>query len=291
MKLVLYRPPLRLQDLAAYRKIRAAADMQRAYYERAIKQVQTIVGKLQETYCEAELDEIEDCQRRIRLLTKGTPLTESLAPEDKEPVLFSDPNHNQRQYDAHTVLLRKAWRNLAPLCHPDKGGDKEVFQEAQTAYKMRDLERLVAIYLSIAQGRNLYWQQADGLYHVSSEYERYGVKIEMYRQLPAWRAARLYLAGQVNSAVNIVRLDLAERIYALNNEIHYLTFVKGNQNGEERTTEVQEIQQDRKGCEIEGEGSEVQESGRQGAEPAGEGTPGQGIGQGAGEIGQVQEEG
>jgi len=106
---------------------------------------------------------------------------------------------------------------------------------------MRDLNRLNAIYLSIVQGRNLYWQQSEGVYHVSSEYHRYGVEFELLQQTAGWRATRIYLAGQVNSAVEIVHTYLMDKIAALINEINYV-INKGQPNGKEGT-EVVEIGQ------------------------------------------------
>lgn len=268
MNVVVYRPPLRLEDLAAYRKLRLAADIKRQAYQRMMAQVRQILSKLAAEYCETELDIIEDLQRQVRLLAKGTPLTEALTPEDKDPLLRSDPTFSQQQHDARTVLLKNAYRKCCQLCHPDKGGDHEVFHEVQAALEMRDLERLIAIYLSIVEGRNLYWQQDEGVYHVGTEYQRYHVKLELMKNEPGWQAARLFIAGAVNNAVNLVRQDLADQIAALYNEIHYLN-TKGKQNGEERTSEGQEVDQDREGYQIEGEGSEGQE-----AEPAGSSAPG-----------------
>jgi hypothetical protein len=221
--------------LAAYNKLRVAADKKREYYNRVIKQVDLIVGRLAEAYCERELEIIEDLQRELRLITKGTPLTEALTPADREPILTSTPGFSQRQYDAHTEVLKRAYRKLAMLCHPDRdGGDQSVFQEVEVAYAMRDINRLNAIYLSIVQGRNLYWQQSEGVYHVSSEYERYRVELELMQQTAGWRATRLYLAGQVNSAAEIVRIYLTDKIAALHCEINYI-INQGNEHGKERT--------------------------------------------------------
>lgn len=239
MNLVVWKPPLDLAMLAAYRKVRAATEKQREYYNRVIKQVNHIVGKLAEEFCARELEHIEDLQRELRLITKGTPLTEALTPADKEPVMTSTPGFSQRQYDAHTELLKRAYRKLAMLCHPDReGGDQSVFHEVETAYAMRDLNRLNAIYLSIVQGRNLYWQQSEGVYHVSSEFERYRVELELMQQTAGWRATRLYLAGQVNSAAEIVRVYLTDKIAALHNEINYV-ITKGQNHGKEGTEGIE----------------------------------------------------
>jgi|SRR6478736_242280 len=222
--------------LAAYRKLRMASDVQRLRYQKTVDQTNRIVDRLATEFCEVELNEIERLRRELRLLVKGTPLIEELTPADKEPLLRSDPGFSQTQYDAHTAVLKRVYRKLAQKLHPDKGGDRTVWDEVEVAFGMRDLNRLNAIWFSIIEGRNLYWQQSDGVYHVSSEYHRYGVELELLKQTPGWRAARLHIAGSVNTAVDIVRLFLADKIAALLNEINYV-ITKEIQNGEERRQE------------------------------------------------------
>jgi hypothetical protein len=246
--------------IAAYRKIRAAADKQREHYNRVVAQVDHIVNKLADEYCVDECARIDELQRQLRLITKGVPLTESLADEDRNPLLSTKPGFSQRQYDAHTQVLKNAYRKLAMLCHPDRAsGDKAVWHEVEVAYKMRDIQRLTAVYLSIVQGRNLYWQHDEGVYHVSSEYERYRVELELMKQTEGWRATRWFLAGQVNTAVECVRVFMHERIAALLNEINYINS-KGAYHGHEGKV-GQEVEQV-------GEGQE-KEVERLGREPGG----------------------
>jgi hypothetical protein len=272
MMLVVWRPPLDIAMLAAYRKVRAAADKQREYYNRTVKQIDHIVNKLADEHCVAECERIDELQRELRLITKGVPLTEALTTDDKNPLLSTTPGFSQRQYDAHTQVLKNAYRKLAMLCHPDReGGDRQLWGEVEAAYGMRDIKRLNAIYLSIVQGRNLYWQQGEGVYHVSSELERYRVELEMMKQTAGWRASRWFLAGAVNTAVEVVRAFMLERIAALLNEINYIN-TKGKYHGEEG----------KEGREVEGQGIDGQEIERvverlqKEVESAGESAPGQG---------------
>lgn len=48
--------------------------------------------------------------------------------------------------DASDDEIKKAWRRKALSDHPDKGGDKERFQEAQNAYRVLSDEKLRRIY-------------------------------------------------------------------------------------------------------------------------------------------------
>jgi hypothetical protein len=220
--------------LWAYRRLRLLADTNRRRYEQAVAQVDRVLDKLAEEHCAEQLDKLDDLRRELRLLVKGTPLTEAITPADKEPILTHRPGFSQRQYDAETALLKNVYKKLAMMCHPDRpGGDREAWDEVEAAYAMRDINRLNAIYLTLVQGRNLYWQQSDGAYHVSSEAERYNVEIERMKQTQPWKIARLYLSGAVNTAVDTLRLYLADQIAALLNEINYV-ILKGIENGEER---------------------------------------------------------
>lgn len=239
--LVVWKPPLDLGMIAAYHKIRTAADKRRVGHVRLHKQVDQIIGRLAEEHCVRELDLIEELQRELRLITKGTPVTEALTPDDKEPIMTSQPGFSQRQYDALTQVIKRVYRKLAMLCHPDRGGDIVVFQEVEVAYGMRDINRLNAIYLSIVEGRNLYWQQSSGVYHVSTELQRYGVEEELLKQTAGWRATRLYLAGQVNNAADIVKIYLTDKAASLLSEINFV-INKGKHHGKEGTRD-QELEE------------------------------------------------
>ncbi len=230
--LALLKPELSLPDIALYHMIKGGAEKERIKHKKLAAQVDTIVSKLAEPL-ENELALIEDLQRQLRLHTKGVPLTESLTPDDREPLLTTAANFNQAQHDALSVILKRIYKKLAQLVHPDKGGSVEAFQEIEIAYKMRDINRLNAIYFTVLQGRDLYWQQNAGLYHVSSEMERYKVEIQMLQQTPAFKASSLYLQGQVNKAQELVRSYLQAKARALQMEINHVIQqnTKGNQNG------------------------------------------------------------
>lgn len=56
--------------------------------------------------------------------------------------------------DASEDDIKKAWRRKALSDHPDKGGDKEKFQEAQNAYRVLSDEKLRRIYDQTGQVPN-----------------------------------------------------------------------------------------------------------------------------------------
>lgn len=56
--------------------------------------------------------------------------------------------------DASEDEIKKAWRRKALSDHPDKGGDKEKFQEAQNAYSVLSDEKLRRIYDQTGQVPN-----------------------------------------------------------------------------------------------------------------------------------------
>lgn len=276
--LVLWRPPLDLGMIAAYRLIRARAEQARVKHVRLMKQIDHSLTKSVEPH-EDLIAEMDRLKRELRLLTRGTPLTEALSPTEPQHIFKSDPLFNQRQHDAKTVLLVRAYRQLAMLCHPDRvGGDKQLFEEVKTAYNMRDLNRLTTIYLSIVEGRNLYWQQGEGAYHYAVEAERYQVRMEMLRSQPEFIITRHYQSGQYSMAISFARDYLKGEIVALLNEINYL----GKQNGKIRESNDQEVLEiGNQESESEGSrsGDREKEEG-QGTDSAGEGALGPCIGQG-----------
>ena len=72
---------------------------------------------------------------RIRMLQKGAAATESLAAPQRVEAF-------EGKTEAEKYVLKKAYRQAAALCHPDKGGTTEEFQSVYNAYIAGDLYAL-----------------------------------------------------------------------------------------------------------------------------------------------------
>lgn len=226
--IVLYKEAsVNLANLWLYGLLKVGADKEKVRLRRLMDQVNSALSAQAKTLPDLE-NEVNRLKREIRLITKGTPVTEPLDPASMQPILKSDPNFNQQQYDAESVLLKQAYRLVAMLAHPDKGGTQELFDEVRTAYLNRDLPTLTHLYLTLSKGRNLYWQQSDeGVEHMSNELERPRVITEKVKASPVYVIARLHIAGKAELAKELMEKYLKAEILSLLNELNYL----GAQNG------------------------------------------------------------
>lgn len=182
-------------------------------------------------------EKIHDLKLQIRLITKGTPTTEALDSVSSEPSLRSDPAFNEQQYNAHSEMLKKAYRKVAPLTHPDLGGDLETFKQVRSAYATRDLSRLINIYVTLAHASNLYWQQSeDGINYASTEFERFRVMTDRLKANPVFAIARYHMSGRAWLAERAMSDHLYSEIEKYSNELNYLKEQYHGRNANEHQT-------------------------------------------------------
>lgn len=233
---------LDIAKLAVYKKLYSAAIKERKTLDRLTTQCDTVLDQYEKQFpnLTSILDELI---LELRLIVRGTPVTE---PIDATQVHnMRDEISNQQQYQALSLLLKKAYKKVAQLAHPDKGGSKEVFHEVEEAYRDRDLPRLSDIYIQIVSGRDLYWQQTDeGLYHASNEYQRPHTLMARIMASKGYEVARAHSSGNFNHASFLMETILHERIQELRNELNHI-----RQKHERETTvevearTIQEIEQ------------------------------------------------
>lgn len=204
-------------------------------------------------------------RNEIRLFTKGTGTTYSLdAPTER--LYISD--QNEQLYNANSILLKSAYRKLAMLTHPDKGGDEETFHAVNEAYRNRDLTFLQELWIALNHGNDLYWLLSEGFEYALQELERPDVNLELFRGNPMFAVNRLHTTG--NKAKARVHMQQFQKslIAKLFNE---LTYLKEKHHGQERQRKAEEVEE-------QGSRSEEVEKGRQ------EGQQGQGFEIGEGPL-------
>ncbi len=170
-------------------------------------------------------DAIVEVKREIRLITTGSPATESMDPPSAgSPLSLLDDGVKHQLDDAQMQLLKRAYRKLAAICHPDKpGGSVEEFQAVQKAYENQDLDELIYLYVTHFKFRNLYWRQSfDGLDFVFTEVNRPRTQMAMMQNSPLMRAAGLHICGRTDAANDYVRRILLDKLAALTNELNHL---------------------------------------------------------------------
>jgi hypothetical protein len=175
----------------------------------------------------------------IRLITKGTPVTEPMSSIPETVENYDRLSESQRI--AFTELLKKAYRAAAPLCHPDKGGDTDVFAELSEAYRHRDLIRVTSIYITLSRGRNLYWQASEeGIEWASTELNRPTVQQEKLKSTILYDIVRNHVSGKVFKANNLMQEYLVGEIQILLNELDFLrTQNNGNQESREDQGQIE----------------------------------------------------
>ncbi len=114
--------------------------------------------------CAAEKRKLIEIRARIRALAKGIPLTEVL----DEPLLEED---SPELDDAQQLLLKKAYKMAAQLCHPDHAisdADREKreaeFAALQQAYRAKDLKAIQELVLHLERSlidQVQYWKDEE----------------------------------------------------------------------------------------------------------------------------------
>lgn len=269
---------INLCNLYCYRLQMDGGKRAYARYKKTNKSVNDVLDRIaNEPEHELLSSEIKRLRLEIRMMTKGIPTTEPMTPVDERPVLRSDPFFNEQQYNTYTELLKRAFRKVAALAHPDKGGDTDIFQQVLDAYEQRDLEFLTDIYIRLSTERNLYWQQSEaGLDHAISQMYRPSALEARMKAAPEFAVAQAYVQGNKLLANMLMALQLRDQIAALVKEINFLRNQnerqkEGQESNEGRHQEIQVVEDRQEVV----EGKIFLGQRQEGHVSAGEGTPGQ----------------
>lgn len=218
------RSYISLENLYVYRFLMDSAAKESKEYASLVKQVEIIVNSYADQLPELS-EEVTRLKLEIRLATRGIPVTVPMDAATATPVLQSDPNFNEQQFNAHSEVLKKAYKKVAMLSHPDRqGGSVEAFNEVTEAYSRRDLSSLTEIYISLCKGRNLYWQQStEGISYASTEFDRPRANLQLLKTNPIFTIARYHMAGKVHSAKQAMQRYLESEIVSLLTELSHLS--------------------------------------------------------------------
>jgi hypothetical protein len=173
----------------------------RAYYQTQLDTVNTILDSSFAHHKDLT-DNINDLKRRIQLLTKGAPATESIE--------ATDTVTDSHQHDvAQAFLLKKAYRQAAAMSHPDKGGSNEDFAAVNAAYKAKDLGSLNEYV--IARNKTLLEQIA----FWRTEAFKPEARWHKVRSQPEFLIVQLTLSGQKPKAIKMAREVLEVMVVSL----------------------------------------------------------------------------
>jgi hypothetical protein len=158
-------------------------------------------------------------RREIRMQTRGTPATIAM---DSITTAGYIPNGTEQLYNAEGNLLKQAYRALAPLVHPDRGGSNTLFQEVQTAYRLRDYTFLQELFLRLTKD-SLFWRSSsDSVLYCEQEQERPTVSISMLQKTYEFQIVRQHVLGKQKHALKLAQERLAALIVELQRELSYM---------------------------------------------------------------------
>jgi len=97
-----------------------------------------------------DLDQkIVQAEARLRARQEGAPMTELTDDEIDMRDGSATYGMSYAQRQAHRFLLKKAWKRVRSMLHPDRSqGDAEVFKTLQDAYRAGDLNALTEFTIS-----------------------------------------------------------------------------------------------------------------------------------------------
>jgi hypothetical protein len=207
-----------LAHLHRYRLMWAQVVKERAKFKKLYEQVLTVCNLYFAT--QEELTKVViNLRRQIRLQTKGTPATIA---QDSITTAGYIPNGTEQLYNAQAHLLKTAYRILAPLVHPDRGGSDKLFQEVQTAYRLKDYTFLQELYLRLVKD-NLYWRSSqDSVLYCQQEIERPGMSLQLLQQTYEFQIVRTHVLGKQKEAHRLAQERLAALIVELQRELSYM---------------------------------------------------------------------
>lgn len=215
--LIKYEHQIDLARLYRYYNLKARMEHERSRYFKLYQKVMELAALY--------LDELPESQtiirlrREIRLATKGTPQTIA---EDAITSAGYVSSGTEQLFNAQSHLVKNAYRMVAPLVHPDRGGDVEMFQLVNSAYRLRDLTFLQETYIMLVKD-NVFWRCSDEAeYYMKQEIERPKVSLGMFQNKPEFEIVRLHQSGKREEAKAYASRLAQTLIYMLQTELNHL---------------------------------------------------------------------
>jgi len=228
------RSSIDLAKLHHYRILKSRMEANRQKYYK----LHTQVLKFANLYFDAlpEAKTVIRLRREIRLATKGTPQTIA---QDAITTAGYISFGTEQLYNAESHLVQAAYRMVASLVHPDRGGDPELFQLVNAAYRLKDLTFLQELYITLKVD-NPFWRCRDGLLYMQQEVDRPQVSTKILQTTPEFEICRLHMKGDHKGASILAQTRLLELIVTLNAELHSLLTVSnttGNNHDQQESSE------------------------------------------------------
>lgn len=206
-----------LADLYAYSALKKHGVKSKEEFLRLDKQVKSILDiYLADEHCVRVIRKIKEELRVQRELAAAMPGYHKLDITEEQitisDVLFDGPKPATVSA-ADRSLIRKTFRMIAAIAHPDRGGSPEDFHEALTLKDAGDLRGLTFLYNRLCKERNLFWRQSeDGLADAAMSSSVFGRMLDSLTSSKIFRVARYHISGSKENAASQLHLILMDRL-------------------------------------------------------------------------------
>jgi len=212
------RAVLNLPAVAEYRRLSKLIPQARSKFYRVHQQTLTVANLYFDK--SEHRDTVIRLRREIRLATRGTPATIA---QDAITAAGYFSFGTEQLYNAEQHLVTSAYRMVRKLVHPDfNGGDRELFQLVNTAYRLRDLTFLQETYIMLVHSHDLFWAATKGLTYAKQEMERPKVSLHILQTTPEFQIARFHHTARYREASRLADARIKELIVNLNAELQHL---------------------------------------------------------------------
>jgi hypothetical protein len=133
-------------------------------------------------------------RRDIRLASRGAATTV----EHEAPIQINF--HSEQEWSAQTEILKRAYRALASMSHPDHGGDKDLFHAVNTAYRLRDAQGLWILHVAHIKSKDRQWIAAEGLDWLDRQTKRLKSEEAKLRATPEFQITQAVQTGNAKRA-------------------------------------------------------------------------------------------
>jgi hypothetical protein len=204
-----------LGNVHRYTVLWSQVEKERQKFKKLYQQVLTVCNLY---YAEHEglTKLVKHLRYEIRINTKGTPATIA---QDSITAAGFIPNGTEQLYNAQAHLLKTAYRMLAPLVHPDRGGSNELFQQVLTAYRLKDYTFLQELYIILTRD-SLFWRSSqESVDYCEQEKERPRLSLNLLQNTAEFQIVRQHVLGKPKKAAEYAEQRLRASIVELQREL------------------------------------------------------------------------
>lgn len=199
----------------------------------------SIIQKLESNFPEL-VDDLTRLELGIRNATKGAPDTEG---RDWTPGMNVNKLGSERFNAAHWLQVKKFFKTLAKIHHPDAGGDSAEFSAIEEARRHGDLDYLRVKFVTSHRQNDLYWRQDEGVVFWRTQQKKAEVNLTRLQGTSLFKVVQAQMVGNRPEALRLMELELLKRRLELISELNHVLKPKpsrGEYDGQERERRTEE---------------------------------------------------